>query len=84
MPSKQLIVVTRVSCIDWQGKLKDGTLASDDDAGLARWAEHFAALLGGNQVDNVKASTCVSREGEQMLQLCNTLDLSPEALSKIL
>ena len=28
-------------------KLKDGTLASDDDAGLARWAEHFAALLSG-------------------------------------
>ena len=36
-------------------KLKGGTLASDDDAGLARWAEHFAALLGGKQVDSVKA-----------------------------
>ena len=65
-------------------KLKDGTLASDDDAGLARWAEHFAALLGGKQVDNVKASTFERHENEQMLQLCNTLDLSPEAVSKIL
>ena len=30
-------------------KLKDGTLASDDDGGLARWAEHFAALLSGER-----------------------------------
>ena len=65
-------------------KLKDGTLASDDDAGLARWAEHFAALLGGKQVDSVKASTFERHEDEQMLQLSNTLDLSPEAVSKIL
>ena len=65
-------------------KLKDGTLASDDDAGLARWAEHFAAPLGGKQVDSVKASTFERHEDEQMLQLCNTLDLSPEAVSKVL
>ena len=65
-------------------KLKDGTLASDDDAGLARWAEHFAALLGGKQVDSMKASIFEKHEHEQMLQLCNTLDLSPEAVSKIL
>ena len=74
MPSKQLTVATHVSC----------TLASDDDAGLARWAEHFAALLGGKQVDNVKAATFERHEDEKMLQLCNTLDLSPEAVSKIL
>ena len=65
-------------------KLKDGTLASDDDAGLARWAEHFAALLRSKQVDNVKASTFERHEDEQMLQLCNTLDLSLETVSKIL
>ena len=28
-------------------KRKDGTLTTDDDEGLARWAEHFATLLGG-------------------------------------
>ena len=92
MPSKQLTAATCVSCAGWHGgselspgvKLKDGTLASDDDAGLARWAEHFAALLGGKQVDSVKASTFERHEDEQMLQLCNTLDLSPEAVSKIL
>ena len=33
-------------------RLKDGILASDGDAGLARWAEHFAALLGGKQVQS--------------------------------
>ena len=65
-------------------KLKGGTLASEDDAFLARWAEHFAAPLGGKQVDSVKASTFERHEDEQMLQLCNTLDLSPEAVSKIL
>ena len=65
-------------------KLKDGTLASDDDAGLARWAERFAAPLGGKQVNSVKASTFERHEDEQMLQLCNTLDLSPEAVSEIL
>ena len=65
-------------------KLKDGTLVSDDDAGLARWAKHFAALLGGKQVESVKASTFETHEDERMLQLCNTLDLSPEAVSKIL
>ena len=65
-------------------KLKDGTLASDDDAGLARWAEHFAALHGSNQVESVKASTTERHEDEEMLQLGNTLDLSPEAVTKIL
>ena len=65
-------------------KLKDGTLASDDDAGLARWAEHFAALLGGKQVECVKASTIERHEDVQMLQLRNLLDLSPEAVTKIL
>ena len=64
-------------------KLKDGTLASDD-AGLARWAEHFAALLGGKQVESVKAPSLERHEDEQMLQLCNTLDLSPEAVFTVL
>ena len=31
-------------------KLKDGTLANDDDEGLAMWAEHVFAFLGGKQV----------------------------------
>ena len=35
-------------------------------------------------MDSVKASTFERHENEQMLQLCNTLDLSPEAVSKIL
>ena len=51
-------------------KLKDGTLASDDDAGLARWAEHFAALLSGER------ESFYHREDVQMLQLRNMLDLS--------
>ena len=90
MPSKQLTAVTRGSCTGFKPtpvpgvKLKDGTLASDDVAGLARWAEHFAAPLGVKQVDSVRASTFVRHEDEQMLQLCNTLDLSSEAVSKIL
>ena len=65
-------------------KLKDGTLASDDDAGLARWAEHFAALHGGKQVESVKASTIEKHEDTQMLQLRNKLDLPPGAVTKIL
>ena len=65
-------------------KLKDGTLASDGDAGLARWAEHFAALLGSKQVESVEASTFERHEDMQMLQLRNMLDLSPEAVTKIL
>ena len=94
MPSKQLTEVRRRSCTDWRGafkptpvlcvKLKDGTLASDDDAGLARWAEHFSALLGGKQVESVIASTIERHEDMQMLQLRNVLDLSPEAVTKIL
>ena len=60
-------------------KLKDGTLASDDDEGLARWAEHFAAHLGGKQVEKVKVSSAARHGDEQMLQLSNILDLSPEA-----
>ena len=48
---------------------------------MARWADHFAALLEGKQVESVKAST-IERHGDmQMLQLCNTLELSPEAVS---
>ena len=39
-------------------KLKDGTLANDDDEGLARWAEHFAALLGGKQVEKSEGFCC--------------------------
>ena len=35
-------------------------------------------------MDKVKASTFERHEDEQMLQLCNTLDLSTEAVSKIL
>ena len=38
-------------------KVKDGSLANDDDEGLGRWAEHLAALLGGKQVEKVKVST---------------------------
>ena len=37
-------------------KRKDGTLTTDDDEGLARWAEHFATLLGGKQVEKVRAT----------------------------
>ena len=77
MPSKQLTAVTRGSCTGWHGgseptpvpgmKLKDDTLASDEDADLARWAEHFGTLLGGKQVDRVNASTSERHEDEEML-----------------
>ena len=62
-------------------KLQDGTLASDDDAGLARWAEHFAALLEGKQVECVKASIVERHEDFQVLQHRNLLDLSVEAVT---
>ena len=65
-------------------KLKSGTLANDDDEGLARWAEQFAVLLGGKQVENVRGAADVGHEDMRMMQLSNILDLSPEAATKIL
>ena len=59
-------------------KRKDGTLTIDDDEGLARWAEHFATLLGGNQVEQVRAPSPAARDDEQAALLCNILDLTPE------
>ena len=53
-------------------KRKDGTLTTDDDEGLARWAEHFAALLGGKQVEKVRAPSPAARDDEQAaLPLCS-------------
>ena len=49
-------------------KLKDGTLANDDDEGLVRWAEHFAAPLGGKQVEHVKNSVDIGHGDMRMLQ----------------
>ena len=64
-------------------KLKNGTLTNDDDEGLARWAEHFAALLGGKQVENVKDAADVGHGDMRMMQLSNILDVSPGAVTKI-
>ena len=65
-------------------KRKDGTLTTDDDEGLARWAEHFATLLGGKQVEKVKASSPAIRGDDQAMQLCNSLDLTPGNVAKML
>ena len=65
-------------------KRKDGTLTTDDDEGLARWAEHFATLLGGKQVEKVRAPSPATRNDDQAAQLCNILDLTPENVAKTL
>ena len=65
-------------------KRKDGTLTTDDDEGLARWAEHFVTLLGGKQVEKVRAPSSATRDDEQAAQLCNILDLTPENVAKML
>ena len=65
-------------------KRKDGTLTTDDDEGLARWAEHFATLLGGKQVEKVRAPSPATRDDDQAAQLCNILDLTPANVAKML
>ena len=65
-------------------KRKDGTLTTDDDEGLARWAEHLATLLGGKQVETIKVSTPVTRDDAQALQLCSMLNDTPATVAKIL
>ena len=65
-------------------KRKDGTLTTDDDEGLARWAEHFATLLGGKKVEKVRASSPATRDDDQAAQLCNSLDLTPGNVAKML
>ena len=65
-------------------KRKDGTLTSDDDEGLARWAEHFATLLGGKQVEKVKASSPAVCDDVQARQLCAILKLTPGAVAETL
>ena len=65
-------------------KRKDGTLTTDDDEGLARWAEHFVTLLGGKQVEKVRASSHAIRDDDQAMQLCNILNLTPGNVAKML
>ena len=65
-------------------KRKDGTLTTDDDEGLVRWAEHFATLLGGKQVEKVRAPSPTTRDDEQAALLCNILDLTPGNEAKTL
>ena len=65
-------------------KRKDGTLTTDDDEGLARWAEHFATLLGGKQVEKVRAPSLATRDDEQAALLCYILDLTPGNVAKTL
>ena len=55
-----------------------------DDDGLARWAEHFATLLGGKQVDKKRASSPTARDDEQAALLWNSLDLTPGNVAKTL
>ena len=65
-------------------KRKDGTFTTDDDEVLARWAEHFATLLGGRQVEKVRAPSPATRDDDQAAQLCNILDLTPGNVAKML
>ena len=65
-------------------KRKDGAMTTDDDEGLARWAEHFATLLGGKQVEKVRAPSPTARDDEQAALLCNILDLTPGNVAKTL
>ena len=65
-------------------KRKNGTLTTDDDEGLARWAEHFGTLPGGKQVEKVRAPSPTARDDEQAALLCNILDLTPGNVAKTL
>ena len=38
-------------------RLKSGALADSDEERVARWAEHFATLLGGKQVTKIADAT---------------------------
>ena len=65
-------------------KRKDGTPTTDDDEGLARWAEHFAELLGGRQVERVKASSPAIPVDDQTTHLCDMLNLTPGNVAEVL
>ena len=54
-------------------KLKNGNLTNDDDEDLTRVTEHFAVLLEGKQVENVKDTADVKHGDIQMMQLSNIL-----------
>ena len=64
---------------------KNGALADDDEEGLARWAEHFATLLGGTQVKKIEtrrhAPQHHSRTARVLCRMRKRRAVGPDALA---